>query len=218
MRTVMVLLPARTTPSGTTYVGGALPRPPPAGAAPRPAPGTNGAGVSDWPLIQTSPMFRSGPSDSVVGAAPVQSNERVNQTTPSKSGRPRDSQLPGTSMLDQSLASSAHPRVCQSAFFAPTAGASPSPVTGTTTTLSVLGADDGGEANLTYTWIQSGTPPAPVAFSINGTNAAKNTVATFTTAGTYDFQVTITDGFGCSVTSTVSVQVTQVATSISLVP
>ena len=32
------------------------------------------------------------------------------------------------------------------------ASATPSTVTGTTTVLSVLGADDGGEANLTYTW------------------------------------------------------------------
>ena len=35
---------------------------------------------------------------------------------------------------------------------ATTAAASPSPAPGTTTDLSVLGADDGGEANLTYTW------------------------------------------------------------------
>ena len=33
------------------------------------------------------------------------------------------------------------------------ASASPSTVTGTTTTLSVLGADDGGESGLTYSWI-----------------------------------------------------------------
>ena len=60
------------------------------------------------------------------------------------------------------------------------AAATPNPVTGTSTALSVLGADDGGEANLTYTWIATGTPPAPVSFSVNGTNGAKNTTATFT--------------------------------------
>ena len=71
----------------------------------------------------------------------------------------------------------------------------PSPVTGTTTNLSVLGADSdgGGEANLSYTWSTTGTPPAEVSFSANGTNASKNTIATFTAAGTYDFLVTITD-------------------------
>ena len=86
------------------------------------------------------------------------------------------------------------------------AAASPSPVTGTTTNLSVLGADDGGEANLTYTW--SFTGPATVNFSANGTNAAKNTTATFTKTGTYNFLVTISNSVGGSVTSAVSVMVT----------
>jgi hypothetical protein len=86
------------------------------------------------------------------------------------------------------------------------ASASPNPVNGTTTALSVLGADDGGEANLTYTWASSG--PAPVAFSANGTNAAKNSTATFTQSGTYTFVVTITDTGGLSVTSSVTVTVT----------
>ena len=39
-----------------------------------------------------------------------------------------------------------------------------------------------------------GSPPAPVSFSVNGTNAAKNTVATFTQAGGYSFRVTISNG------------------------
>src|SRR5207253_7840925 len=63
------------------------------------------------------------------------------------------------------------------------AAASPNPVTGTTTNLSGLGADDGGEANLTYTWATTGTPPAAVTFSANGTNAAKNVVATLDREG-----------------------------------
>src|SRR5262249_3157154 len=40
------------------------------------------------------------------------------------------------------------------------AAATPNPVTGTTTNLSVLGADDGGEANLRYTWAVSSGPAA----------------------------------------------------------
>src|SRR5205823_7248329 len=73
------------------------------------------------------------------------------------------------------------------------AAASPSPVTaGTTTDLSVLGADDGGEANLTYTWAVT-AGPSGTTFSANGTNAAKNNTATFPQAGTYTFQVTVTD-------------------------
>src|SRR6185295_16987821 len=73
------------------------------------------------------------------------------------------------------------------------AAANPSPVTGMTTALSVLGADDAGEAALTYSWATTGTPPAAVNFSTNGTNAAKTVVAGFDKAGSYTFQVTIRD-------------------------
>src|SRR5205085_1575318 len=96
------------------------------------------------------------------------------------------------------------------------ASASPSVVTATTTALSVLGADDGGEANLTYTWSSSG--PAAVSFSANGTNAAKNSTATFSQAGSYTFTATITDAGGLSTTSSVSVTVNQTQTSISVTP
>ena len=87
------------------------------------------------------------------------------------------------------------------------AAANPNPVSGTTSNLSVLGADDGGEANLTYTWATTGTPPAPVGFSVNGTNAAKNTTATFSAAGTYTLRATIKDQPGLTTTSTVTVTV-----------
>jgi outer membrane lipoprotein-sorting protein len=98
------------------------------------------------------------------------------------------------------------------------AKATPSPATGTTTTLSVLGADDGGEANLTYSWATTGTPPAVVAFSPNGANAAKNTTATFTKAGSYGFQVTIKDAGNLTVTSSVNVTVNQTLTAITVSP
>jgi hypothetical protein len=98
------------------------------------------------------------------------------------------------------------------------ASASPSPVTGTNTALSVLGADDGGEPNLTYTWATTGTPPASVTFSANGTNAAKNTIATLTKAGSYTFRVTITDAGGLSTTSSVNVTVDQTLKSITVSP
>ena len=98
------------------------------------------------------------------------------------------------------------------------AAAAPGTVTGTTTALSVLGADDAGEANLTYTWATTGTPPAAVSFSANGSNAAKNTTATFSKAGSYTFQVTITDAGGLSATSSVTVTVNQALTSIAVTP
>jgi hypothetical protein len=100
------------------------------------------------------------------------------------------------------------------------ASASPSPVTGTTTNLSVLGADDDGEPSLIYTWAVTAQPSGATTptFSINGTNAAKNSTATFYAAGSYTFQATITDTAGLSVTSSVSVTVNQTQTSISVSP
>jgi hypothetical protein len=98
------------------------------------------------------------------------------------------------------------------------AAASPNPVTGSTTALSVLGADDGGEVNLTYTWATAGTPPAAVSFSANGTNAAKATTATFTKAGSYTLLVTVKDQGNLTATSSVTVTVSQTLTSIVVSP
>ena len=98
------------------------------------------------------------------------------------------------------------------------AAASPSPVTGTTCNLSVLGADDAGESNLTYTWATAGTPPAAVSFGANGSNAAKNTTATFSRAGIYSFQVTIADAGGLTATSSVNVTVNQTFAGIVVAP
>src|SRR5207247_198153 len=60
------------------------------------------------------------------------------------------------------------------------AGASPNPINGTTANLSVLGDDDTGEANLTYTWAVGQKPAGATdpAFSPNGTSAAKNSIVT----------------------------------------
>lgn len=96
------------------------------------------------------------------------------------------------------------------------AAASAGTVTGTSVNLSALGADAQGESNLSYTWTSTG--PAAVAFASNGTNAAKNTTATFSQAGTYTFLVTITDGSGLTTTSTVAVTVQQGATTVTVTP
>src|SRR6185369_878423 len=98
------------------------------------------------------------------------------------------------------------------------ASANPNPVTARTTTLSVLGTDDAGEANLVYTWATTGTPPAPVTFSANGTNAAKTSTATFTKAGTYAFQVTVKDQGNATATSTASVTVNATLTGVVVSP
>jgi Carbohydrate binding module (family 6)/Bacterial Ig domain len=98
------------------------------------------------------------------------------------------------------------------------ASATPTTVTGTTATLSAVGASAAGEASLTYTWATTGTPPAGVTFSVNGTNAAKTTVVTFSKIGIYTLQVTIRDGSGQTVTSNVTVTVTATLTGIAVSP
>jgi hypothetical protein len=99
------------------------------------------------------------------------------------------------------------------------ASATPNPVTGTTTSLSVLGNDDGGAANLTYTWSVTSAPAGPTpTFSVNGTNAAQNSTATFYEAGSYVFLATITDSGGLTATSSVTVTVYQTLTRIAVTP
>ena len=104
---------------------------------------------------------------------------------------------------------------------ATTASATPNPVTGTTTALSVLGAyvGVGGESSLTYTWTValSNGATTPI-YSSNGTHASQNTTVRFTSAGTYNFTVTIADPFGKSATSPVSVVVQPTLTSMAVSP
>jgi hypothetical protein len=89
------------------------------------------------------------------------------------------------------------------------AAANPAAPTSDQFALSVLGSDDHGESNLTYTWAATTTPAGAKAttFAANGTNAAKATTATVFAPGTYKFTVTITDASGLSTTSTVTVTV-----------
>jgi hypothetical protein len=99
------------------------------------------------------------------------------------------------------------------------AAALPTPVTGSTTALSVAATDDAGESSLTYTWSYTGGSfVTPVEFTENGTNAAKATTAIFSGAGAYTFTVTVRDAEGLSVQSSVDVVVDQTATGISVSP
>ena len=98
------------------------------------------------------------------------------------------------------------------------ASSTSNPVVESTTTLAVLGTDDGGEAKLIYTWATTGTPPAAVSFSPNGTNAAKVTTATFTAPGTYSFQVTVKDQANLTAISATSVTVTAKIATIVVTP
>ena len=69
--------------------------------------------------------------------------------------------------------------------FTQAASVTPNPVTGATATVSALASYGlGVESGITYTWsLVNG--PAPVSFAASGTNAAKNTTASFTQAGSY---------------------------------
>jgi len=73
--------------------------------------------------------------------------------------------------------------------------ADPYYVRGTSTELSALAADDGGETDLQYIWEVLSAPAGagPVLFSDNATNTAKVTTATFARTGTYTFRLTVRD-------------------------
>jgi subtilase family serine protease len=87
------------------------------------------------------------------------------------------------------------------------ATAAPGTVTGTSTSLSVAAGDNYNTSALTYTWSVVSEPAGVAAptFTSNGTNAAQNTSVVFHAAGTYTFQVIVTNIFGLSTSSTDSV-------------
>lgn len=75
----------------------------------------------------------------------------------------------------------------------------PSPVTNNVATFNVVASDNGGEANLTYTWaLHPGGKPTgaadPVFGAGNGTNAGKNILVTFFAPGSYSFDLNVSDG------------------------
>ncbi|HEX4054236.1 MAG TPA: hypothetical protein VHX86_08225, partial [Tepidisphaeraceae bacterium] len=100
------------------------------------------------------------------------------------------------------------------------AAADPNPVTGTTTNLSAAGSENDSGSGLNYTWSATSVPNGVAAptYSVNGTNAAASTIATFFGAGNYSFLVTITDASNNSTTSSVNVTVQQTPTGVMVTP
>jgi len=87
--------------------------------------------------------------------------------------------------------------------------------------LSATATDPNSGATITgYTWSVLSEPSGAKTptFSINASNAAYNTTATFYQAGTYTFQVAVTDSLGATGTATVNVTVQQTLTSLSISP
>jgi hypothetical protein len=94
--------------------------------------------------------------------------------------------------------------------------AGPNPVTGTTTTLKVAATNAAG-GNLTYSWKVLAAPagaPAPT-FSAAGSAI---TTATFFQAGSYTFQVTVSNPKGSATTAAVTVIVNSIPAYLLLTP
>jgi uncharacterized lipoprotein NlpE involved in copper resistance len=88
------------------------------------------------------------------------------------------------------------------------------PVSGRSAALSVLGSDPAGQT-LVYIWSVAAAPAGGTAtFSLNGSSGARNSVATFTEAGTYTLTAKIMDSSGLWVSTSRSVVVTPTLTSI----
>jgi hypothetical protein len=158
-----------------------------------------------------SPRFESGQLSCGAGACP-----RGFYCAPLDGKCWREGEAPspdgGTQLDGAELPPAQPPTVVQPA------AATPSPVLGTSTALSVLGGDAAGEGGLTYTWSLSESTPGLVGYSDNGTNSAKNTTAIFTAAGRFTFQVVIQNRAQATAASTVDVEVQQRVNDLAIVP
>jgi hypothetical protein len=93
--------------------------------------------------------------------------------------------------------------------------ASPSPVTAVT--LSAAAYDPNGVGGLTYLWSAVAVPPGAKAPTFSADGAA-TTRATFSRAGTYTFQVAVTNAASLTALGTVNVTVNPVLTAVVLTP
>ncbi|TVP77860.1 MAG: hypothetical protein EA353_09615 [Puniceicoccaceae bacterium] len=93
-------------------------------------------------------------------------------------------------------------------------------VRGSSLGLTVTASDDGGEANLTYTWsaVHQTSAPLPVFFSPNADNAAKASTAFFEGAGDYTLTINVSDAEGLSRSRSLNVRVYQTASAINVEP
>ena len=91
-------------------------------------------------------------------------------------------------------------------------------VRGQSVTASVAASDDGGESGIIYTWSSAQSGGVAPSFSVNGTNAAKNTTVFFEATGDYLLTATARDAQGLAASSSVNVRVLATASSISVAP
>ncbi len=89
-------------------------------------------------------------------------------------------------------------------------------IRGASAAVSVGATDDGGEADLHYTWaVVTGNP---VYFSPNDNNAAKSATADFEAIGDYQITVSIRDLQGLTTNSSLNVRVVQTASDLAVSP
>jgi hypothetical protein len=89
----------------------------------------------------------------------------------------------------------------------------------TSVRLSVSGTNPSDASSFIYNWTLISAPAgATPAFSANGTNAAANTPVALNEAGAYTFGLTVSDGQGCFVSSSVGVTIGAVLTSVAMTP
>jgi hypothetical protein len=88
---------------------------------------------------------------------------------------------------------------------------------GLTAKLSVTATDPQGQA-LSYSWSVTSAPSGAAAPSFSGGGSASTTTATFSQAGSYTFQVTVTNTSNLVTTSSIIVVVSQLATSVVVSP
>jgi fibronectin type 3 domain-containing protein len=92
-----------------------------------------------------------------------------------------------------------------------------STVSGTSDNLQVSATDSTGGINLVYTWSEI-SGPAAVTFTTNGTHDASNTIANFSAAGVYQFQVVVSNGVNTATSNPATVTVNQTLTSFTISP
>jgi hypothetical protein len=84
--------------------------------------------------------------------------------------------------------------------------------------LTATANDPNGVGGLIYTWSLVSGPAAVTFGSNNGTTSGNNVTASFAKAGSYTFQVTVTDSYGVTSSQTVTVNVAQTLTSVKVSP
>lgn len=144
--------------------------------------------------ISSSGLYKAPPSGS--GTALIQAAATVNGVT-----------VPGT--VPVTLAAALPPVISQ-------ISATPTQANGKTYTLKVLASNPAGGA-LTYAWSVLSLPSGARAPAF-GSKGSSSSGVTFYQAGTYIFQVQVTNRSGLSTTATVSVTINPILASIAVTP